>query len=107
MKRIPATPARSVDPAEMTRRLAEIARRDRETSERARDTKAKSALTVRQVRALRYAKTDQDLATLEASLKGLRYRLSVHDEALAELDARLTRLEAARLLRLQKGNPVL
>ncbi len=91
---------------EIESRLRAIAARDRETSERAREAKAKSVLTVRQLRALRLGKIEQDQAALSASLKGLEYRLGVHGEALDELETRLARLEAARLLRLQKGNPV-
>ncbi len=83
MKRIPATQAAPVSlyPEELVRRLAGV-------------------------RALRYAKIEADQAALRASLKGLEYRLSVHDEALAELDARLTHLETARLARLEKGNSI-
>ncbi len=113
MKRIPATPAAATAPLypeELVRRLAGIAKRDRETSEKAREARAKTVQALRASRALRLAKIEADQAALRASLKGLEYRLSVHDEALydlqAELDALVARTAALELARLQKSNPV-
>lgn len=51
--------------------------------------------------AIRRARLAQEEAELRAGIQGLEERLTAHNAALADLDARISRLE---LLRLQKQN---